>query len=127
MREACSEIRAGITWPIERAEPFVLDFTPNRDLVWLTSQRSRRNMGFLSWIVFGLIAGLVAKWIMPGKDPGGFIITILIGVAGAFVGGFIGSLIGFGGISGFDLRSMATAIVGALVLLFGYRQIKNKG
>ncbi len=84
-------------------------------------------MGILSWIVFGLIAGLIAKWIMPGKDPGGLIITILIGIAGAFVGGFIGSLIGFGGISGFDLRSMATAIVGALALLFGYRQIKNKG
>ncbi len=82
-------------------------------------------MGILSWIVFGLIAGIVAKWIMPGKDPGGLIITILIGVAGAFVGGFIGSLIGFGGISGFDLRSMATAIVGALVLLFGYRKIMN--
>ena len=70
-------------------------------------------MGFLSWIVFGLIAGLVAKWIMPGKDPGGLIITILIGVATAFLGRFIGSLLGFGGLSGFDLRSLATAIVGA--------------
>ena len=76
-------------------------------------------MGILTWIVFGAIVGFIAKWIMPGDDPGGVIVTIIIGIAGAFVGGFIGSLIGFGDISGFDLRSMGMAIVGALVLLFG--------
>ena len=53
-------------------------------------------MGILSWIVMGLIVGVIAKLIMPGKDPGGFIITICIGVAGAFLGGFIGSQLGFG-------------------------------
>ena len=52
-------------------------------------------MGYLAWFVFGLIAGILAKWIMPGKDPGGFIITSLIGIAGAFTGGFIGSFLGF--------------------------------
>lgn len=83
-------------------------------------------MGILTWIVFGAIAGFIAKFIMPGDDPGGFIVTIGIGIAGAFVGGFIGSVIGFGDISGFDLRSMAMAIVGALVLLFGYRIVKKK-
>jgi uncharacterized membrane protein YeaQ/YmgE (transglycosylase-associated protein family) len=83
-------------------------------------------MGILSWIVFGLIAGAVAKFIMPGKDPGGIIITILIGIAGAFVGGFIGSLIGLGDISGFDFRSFLMAIVGAIVLLFIYRKFKSK-
>ena len=83
-------------------------------------------MGILSWIVFGLIAGFLAKWIMPGKDPGGFIITIAIGVAGAFVGGFLGSLVGLGGISGFNIGSMVTAVVGALVLLFGYRLLKSR-
>lgn len=80
-------------------------------------------MGILSWIFFGLIAGILAKWIMPGRDPGGFIVTILIGIAGAVVGGFISTLLGFGDISGFDLRSMFIAIGGALVLLFTYRKV----
>jgi len=82
-------------------------------------------MGILSWLVFGLIAGILAKWIMPGKDGGGFIVTIFIGIAGAFVGGFIGSLIGFGGISGFNFGSFIAAIAGALLLLFVYRNIKG--
>lgn len=82
-------------------------------------------MGILAWIVFGLLAGIIAKFIMPGKDPGGIIITILIGIAGAIVGGFIGTLIGFGSVTGFDLRSFLIAIGGALLLLFLYRQIKK--
>ena len=80
-------------------------------------------MGILSWILFGLIAGILAKWIMPGRDPGGFIVTILIGIAGAIVGGFISTALGFGDISGFDFRSLIIAIGGALVLLFGYRKL----
>ncbi len=82
-------------------------------------------MGILAWIVFGLIAGALAKFIMPGKDPGGLIVTILIGIAGAVLGGFIGSYLGFGGVSGFDLRSFGIAIVGALVLLWLYRIMKK--
>lgn len=83
-------------------------------------------MGILSWIVFGLIAGIIAKWIMPGKDPGGFIVTILIGIAGAFVGGWLGSITGIGGsVGSFSLGSFVTAIVGALVLLFLYRMVKK--
>ncbi len=82
-------------------------------------------MGILSWIIFGLIAGILAKIIMPGKDPGGFIITILIGIAGATVGGFISTSLGYGDISGFDLRSFGIAIGGALLLLFGYRKIRS--
>ena len=63
-------------------------------------------MGILSWIVFGLIAGVIAKWIMPGKDPGGFIVTTLIGIAGAVVGGWLGSITGLGGsVSGFSLAA----------------------
>ena len=58
-------------------------------------------MGVLSWIVMGLIVGLLAKLIMSGKDPGGLIITILIGIAGAFVGGFIGSWLWLGTVTGF--------------------------
>jgi uncharacterized membrane protein YeaQ/YmgE (transglycosylase-associated protein family) len=82
-------------------------------------------MGMISWIVMGLIAGAIAKWIMPGNDPGGIIVTILIGIAGAFVGGFIGTLVGLGSVSGFDLVSMALAIGGALVLLYGYRLLNK--
>ncbi|MCG8427986.1 MAG: GlsB/YeaQ/YmgE family stress response membrane protein [Chromatiales bacterium] len=82
-------------------------------------------MGIFSWILMGLIAGALAKWIMPGKDPGGFFVTILIGIAGGFLGGFIGSTLGFGTVSGFDLRSLGLAIGGALILLFGYRQLKQ--
>lgn len=82
-------------------------------------------MGILAWIVFGLLAGIVAKFIMPGKDPGGFIVTILIGIAGAVIGGFIGTLIGFGSVSGFDLRSFFIAVLGALLLLFIFRQVRR--
>jgi len=81
-------------------------------------------VGIISWIVFGLIAGVLAKWIMPGKDPGGIVVTILIGIAGAFVGGFVATLIGFGSISGFDIRSFVIAVGGALLLLFAYRKFK---
>ena len=82
-------------------------------------------MGILSWIVFGLIAGALAKWIMPGKDPGGIVVTISLGICGSFVGGFIGSLIGLGRVSGFNIGSLALAVGGAVLLLFLYRKIKG--
>jgi len=78
-------------------------------------------MGIVYWLIFGLIAGAVAKFIMPGKQGGGIILTIILGIVGAVVGGFIGThLLGFGDISGFDLRSMALAVGGALVVLIVY-------
>lgn len=78
-------------------------------------------MGILAWIIFGLIAGAVAKLIMPGKQGGGILLTIVLGIVGAVVGGFISShLLGIGDISGFDLRSMAIAVGGALLVLFVY-------
>ena len=83
-------------------------------------------MGILSWILLGLGVGLLAKWIMPGPDPGGLVITILLGIAGAFVGGFIGSLIGLGDVSGFNLGGLALATGGALLLLWGHRQIRGR-
>ena len=83
-------------------------------------------MGIFSWIIFGLIAGALAKLIMPGKDPGGWFVTILIGIAGAIVGGFIGSVIGFGGVTGFDFRSLVVAIAGSLLLLWAYRTYKRR-
>lgn len=82
-------------------------------------------MGILSWLIFGLIAGWLAKFIMPGADPGGWIVTILLGVAGAVVGGFIGTMLGFGDVTGFNLGSLVLAVVGAIVLLFLYRMMKG--
>jgi len=83
------------------------------------------DMGILSWIIFGLIAGALAKWIMPGDDPGGIIVTIIIGVVGALVGGFIASLIGLGTVSGFNLGSFIIAVLGAILLLIVYRKVKK--
>jgi uncharacterized membrane protein YeaQ/YmgE (transglycosylase-associated protein family) len=84
-------------------------------------------MGILSWILLGLIVGALAKWIMPGPDPGGIGITILLGIAGAFVGGFVGTLIGLGSVSGFNPGSLVLAVGGALLLLWGYRRLKAGG
>lgn len=83
-------------------------------------------MGILSWIVLGLIVGLLAKWIMPGPDPGGLLITILIGIAGAFVGGFIATFLGLGTVTGFNLGSVAIATGGALLLLWGHRKLRTR-
>ena len=84
-------------------------------------------MGIISWLVLGLIVGVIAKWIMPGEDPGGFFVTILIGIAGAFLGGFIGSFLGLGDVTGFNLVSIGLATLGAVILLFIYRKMKSTG
>ncbi len=78
-------------------------------------------MGILAWIVLGLIAGAIAKALMPGKDPGGIIVTMLIGIAGAFIGGFIGNAITGSGLNGFSMWSIVLAVVGAMLLLWVYR------
>jgi uncharacterized membrane protein YeaQ/YmgE (transglycosylase-associated protein family) len=83
-------------------------------------------MGLLLWIVFGLIAGAVAKFIMPGRDPGGLIVTILLGIGGAVLGGMAATALGFGAMTGFDIRSLMIAIGGALVLLVGYRLLATR-
>jgi uncharacterized membrane protein YeaQ/YmgE (transglycosylase-associated protein family) len=82
-------------------------------------------MGIITWIIFGLLAGLIAKFIMPGKDPGGFIITILIGIAGALVGGFIATSLGYGSVDGFNLGSFIIAVLGSIILLFAYRFLRR--
>ncbi len=64
---------------------------------------------------------------MPGKDPGGWLITIQLGIGGAFVGGWVGGLVGLGSTGGFSLGSIATATVGAVLLLFLYRLVKKRG
>ncbi len=84
-------------------------------------------MGILSWIIFGLIAGVIAKLLTPGRDPGGCIITMLLGVAGAFVGGFIFELFtGRPQAIRFDLGSLFVAVIGAVVVLLIYRLIAGR-
>jgi len=83
-------------------------------------------MGIFSWIIMGLIVGALAKFLMPGDDPGGIIVTILIGIAGAFLGGFVGAKMGLGTVSGFNLGSIALATGGALLLLIVYRLVKRQ-
>jgi uncharacterized membrane protein YeaQ/YmgE (transglycosylase-associated protein family) len=81
----------------------------------------------IGWIIFGLIAGAIAKLLMPGKDPGGMIVTMLLGIAGALVGGFIGrALWGSTGVSDWGVGSFALAIGGAILLLALYRLIKGR-
>ena len=80
-------------------------------------------MGILSWILLGLIVGVLAKWIMPGDDPGGILVTIGLGIAGAFVGGFLASMLGIATAGGFSLGGIVVATGGALLLLFGYRKL----
>ncbi len=74
----------------------------------------------LSWIFFGLVVGIIAKVLMPGRDPGGFIVTILLGIAGAFVGGFLARLVGWYGPQ--EVAGYLMSIFGAIVLLWLYRQ-----
>lgn len=83
-------------------------------------------MGIISWLIFGLIAGIIAKWIMPGRDGGGIIMTIVLGIIGAVVGGWISTLFGMGTVDGFNFGSFVIAVIGALVVLFIYGKIVSK-
>jgi uncharacterized membrane protein YeaQ/YmgE (transglycosylase-associated protein family) len=90
-------------------------------------------LAIIGWIIFGLIAGLIAKAIMPGKDPGGALITILLGIVGSVIGGFIGrALFGYGRSANGDvsepgtIMSMVLAVVGAIIVLAVYRVIKGR-
>jgi uncharacterized membrane protein YeaQ/YmgE (transglycosylase-associated protein family) len=79
------------------------------------------GIGIISWIVVGLIAGILGKLIMPGRDPGGFLLTIVIGMIGALVGGLIVQLLGGTGLTGFSIWSILVATLGAIILLAIYR------
>ncbi|MBV8997337.1 MAG: GlsB/YeaQ/YmgE family stress response membrane protein [Pseudonocardiales bacterium] len=84
-------------------------------------------MGILGWIVLGLIAGAIAKLIMPGDDPGGIIVTMLLGIIGAVIGGFLGSRIfGIGLQTFWNLQTWIVAIIGSLILLIIYRLIVGR-
>ncbi len=87
--------------------------------------------GLITWIIFGLIAGALAKLIMPGNDPGGFIITVILGIAGAIIGGFIANTLGIGGVSGRIgdagfFTQLIFAVIGAIILLAVYRMIAGR-
>jgi uncharacterized membrane protein YeaQ/YmgE (transglycosylase-associated protein family) len=79
------------------------------------------EIGIISWIVVGLIAGILGKLIMPGRDPGGFLLTIVIGMVGAIVGGLLVNLLGGVGVTGFNIWSILVATLGSVVLLALYR------
>lgn len=83
-------------------------------------------MGIITWIFLGLVAGALAKFIMPGKDPGGIFVTILIGIVGGVLGGFLGTFIGLGKIESFDLGGIFIATLGAILLLIIYRIVRKK-
>lgn len=78
----------------------------------------------IGWIVFGLVIGVIAKLLMPGRDPGGVVVTALIGVAGALVGGFLGRVLGLYGPG--EAAGYLMSIAGAVLLLFAYRQLRPR-
>jgi uncharacterized membrane protein YeaQ/YmgE (transglycosylase-associated protein family) len=84
-------------------------------------------MGILTWIIFGLVAGAIAKFIMPGNQGMGWLMTIILGIVGAFVGGFIGSLLGWGTVENFDFKGIILAVVGALLVLWVYGMATKRG
>ena len=81
-------------------------------------------MGIIGWIIFGLIVGVVARFLVPGRDPGGFFITALLGIVGAIVGGYLGRAVGWYGPD--DPVGFVMAVLGAIVLLVIYRLIARR-
>jgi uncharacterized membrane protein YeaQ/YmgE (transglycosylase-associated protein family) len=83
-------------------------------------------MGILTWIVFGLIVGAVAKFLVPGEGPGGLLGDIVVGVVGAVIGGFVYGFFGHAGVSGFNMGSMVCALIGAIILLAIVRAVSRR-
>jgi uncharacterized membrane protein YeaQ/YmgE (transglycosylase-associated protein family) len=82
-------------------------------------------MGIITWIVMGLIVGLLARFILPGKDPRGFFVTILLGIVGSMLGCYLGTTFGLGSVTGFNLKSILIATGGAVIILALYRALKK--
>ncbi len=83
-------------------------------------------MGIVSWIILGFLAGAIAKALHPGRDRGGCVLTILLGIAGALVGGYIGTFFGWGRVTGVSPRSLGLAVLGALIILIAFRILFGK-
>ena len=100
------------------------------DYPYTTQSKGRNNrrkgMGLMSWILVGAIAGMLAKRIVPGPDPGRFIVTVLLGMAGASVGGFVVGVLGGSGTTGFNVWSVLVATLGAVLLLYIYGLIARE-
>jgi uncharacterized membrane protein YeaQ/YmgE (transglycosylase-associated protein family) len=99
--------------------------TSRREQRTKTSARGE-DVGLISWIVVGVIAGLLARRIVPGPDPGRFIVTVLLGMAGASVGGFVVGVLGGSGATGFNVWSVLVATLGAVILLYLYGLIARR-
>lgn len=83
-------------------------------------------MGLLSWILFGLLAGAIARFLLPGPEPGGCLPTIAFGIVGAAVGGWLGTQLGLGTVQGFDIRSLGLAVIGSIVVLLIYQALSRR-
>src|ERR687894_103205 len=86
----------------------------------------RKGVGLISWILVGAIAGMLARRMVPGPDPGRFVVTVLLGMAGASVGGFIVGVLGGSGTTGFNVWSVVVATLGAVLLLCAYGLIARE-
>jgi uncharacterized membrane protein YeaQ/YmgE (transglycosylase-associated protein family) len=85
-------------------------------------------MSLLAWIVLGLLSGLIARALLPGRDPGGCVVTVVIGIVGALLGGWLSTFLGYGGLSGrLDWRNLVIAVLGSLVLLLIVRLFRGRG
>jgi uncharacterized membrane protein YeaQ/YmgE (transglycosylase-associated protein family) len=85
------------------------------------------QVNIIAWIIVGLIGGALAKFLMPGNDPGGIILTIVLGVAGALLGGFLSIALGIGnGVDDFDIGTIALSIFGSILILLGYRAVASR-
>jgi uncharacterized membrane protein YeaQ/YmgE (transglycosylase-associated protein family) len=89
-------------------------------------ERSGKPMGIIAWIIIGLIAGIVAKYVVPGTGHHGIIVTTIIGIVGGLIGGFIGRLLGFHGVNGLNISSILWAIVGAVILIAIYHALVSR-
>jgi uncharacterized membrane protein YeaQ/YmgE (transglycosylase-associated protein family) len=84
-------------------------------------------MNIIAWIVVGLIGGALAKFLLPGNDPGGILLTIVIGIAGALLGGFLSVALGVGnGVDDFDIGTIVLAVAGSILILLGYRAVASR-
>ncbi|CAH6251593.1 UPF0410 protein ymge [Pantoea agglomerans] len=81
-------------------------------------------MGIFSWVVFGLLAGIIARYIMPGKEHMGIFMTIILGIIGALIGGVVSTALGFGKVDGFNIYSIGIATVGSIIVLFVIHKIR---
>ena len=83
-------------------------------------------MGILIWLLLGLVAGILAKFVMPGRDPGGIIVTIALGVIGAIIGGYLGTRFGIGSVTGINFESILVATAGAILVLVILRLVRRR-